>query len=115
MEDGMKSWRLVIAASIPLLAAAALPRLVQRVAAAPVAYTGTLSVIYGDVQPGSGGAPRARYMLYTVFGPYSLQISDAVLTAGGGAAALNRRSVDITGDEFDVRKILVTSIRLSGG
>ena len=87
----------------------------QNIAASTVSITvsGTLHIIHGDPKPGSNQAVRTRYSLSGASGDWSLDISEAVLAAAGGASALNRKAVDVVGEEVSAGTLLVHSISLS--
>ena len=111
----MRSSRLVFAALVALVVGLGVPSLQQKVAAAPVSVTGSFGVIYGDPQPGSKLPSRTHYTLSNDAGSWTLSLSDFVLSVGGGARALNGKTVEVTGDEVSPGKIVVESISLAGG
>ena len=81
--------------------------------AATVTVSGTLHIIHGDPKPGSNQPVRTRYSLAGDSGDWQLEISDAILEAAGGGKALNRKRVEVTGEEVSAGKLIVESIGLS--
>ena len=111
----MRSSRLVLALVAATTIGVGLFTYQQNVvaSAATVTVSGTLHIIQGDPKPGSSQPARTRYSLAGESGEWNLEISDAVLTAAGGQRALNRKRVDVTGEEVSAGKLLVESISLS--
>src|SRR5687768_1556301 len=111
----MRSSRLVLALVAATTIGVGLFAYQQNVVASAAAVTvsGTLHIMHGDPKPGSNQPVRKRYSLAGESGDWNLEISDAVLAAAGGAKALNRKRVDVTGEEVSTGKLLVDSISLS--
>src|SRR5688572_7238942 len=111
----MRSSRLVLALVAATTIGVGLFAYQQNVvaSAATVTVSGTLHIVHGDPKPGSNQPVRKRYSLAGESGEWNLEISDAVLAAGGGAKALNRKRVDVTGEEVSTGKLLVESVSLS--
>lgn len=109
-------WQRIRVALVLLALLAGLGSLTPRedASAAGVTVTGTLNVIYGDPPPGSGLPGQMRYTVSNASGRRDLTIDNSVLNAGGGALALNRKTVRVTGNEVSPRHIVVQSIGLAG-
>lgn len=108
----MKVSRLVFTVVVAVLVGFGVPTTHQKLSAAPVSVSGKLGVIHGDPLPGSNQPSRKRFLLSTAGGTWTLTMSDAVFSAGGGAR-LNGKIVEVAGEEVSPGKILVQSIGLS--
>jgi uncharacterized repeat protein (TIGR01451 family) len=109
---------LIVAAFLLALGLAIVPPLGQGEtgvsAAEEVTVSGTLHVIRGD-PPGLVGEPRTAYILTDTTGEqWTLQVPPAVVLSAGGPAALDKRSVQATGEQTSDNTLRVHAISRGG-